>query len=125
MRAPGWGCSTRNGGHISTSVKPTLAELARRHGPERAAAICDAGHAALAWIGEFVRSESIDCDFRVPGRFHAAHSPRHYEMLARTLTSSGADPRDEAHIVPHAHRLRWPGVVRRNGPAPQRTEAAP
>ena len=33
----GWGCSTRNGGQISTSVKPSYAELTRRHGPELAA----------------------------------------------------------------------------------------
>ena len=32
----GWGCSTRNGGQISTSVKPSYAELTRRHGPELA-----------------------------------------------------------------------------------------
>ena len=32
----GWGCSTRNGGQISTSVKPGFDQLARRHGPQRA-----------------------------------------------------------------------------------------
>ncbi len=30
----GWGCSTRNGGQISTSVKPGFGELARRHGAD-------------------------------------------------------------------------------------------
>ncbi|MFZ9967944.1 MAG: FAD-dependent oxidoreductase, partial [Steroidobacteraceae bacterium] len=35
----GWGCSTRNGGQISTSIKPSFEVLARRHGSERAAAI--------------------------------------------------------------------------------------
>src|SRR6476620_1485718 len=39
----GWGCSTRNGGQISTSIKPGLAELTRRHGAERAAAILREG----------------------------------------------------------------------------------
>jgi len=30
--AAGWGCSTRNGGQISTSVKPRLADLTAQHG---------------------------------------------------------------------------------------------
>ena len=83
----GWGCSTRNGGQISTSVKPSYAELTRRHGPELAARIIKDGQRSLSWIGEFIASEGIDCDFRVVGRFHAAHSPGHFEALARQITS--------------------------------------
>src|SRR3954471_13948690 len=33
----GWGCSTRNGGQISISIKGNLETLTRRYGPERAA----------------------------------------------------------------------------------------
>ncbi|MFK7894062.1 MAG: FAD-dependent oxidoreductase, partial [Granulosicoccus sp.] len=33
---PGWGCSTRNGGQISTSVKPSLEKLTTKYGRERA-----------------------------------------------------------------------------------------
>ena len=32
----GFGCSTRNGGQISTSIKPGFDALARRHGSDRA-----------------------------------------------------------------------------------------
>ena len=102
--APGSGCSTRNGGQISTSVKPTLAALTRRHGRERAFAIRGEGHAALEWIETFVKSENIACDFRVPGRFHAAHSAASYERLARSLAAPDADPRVEAHLVPRAEQ---------------------
>lgn len=99
----GWGCSTRNGGQISTSVKPDVAKLARRFGLDRARAIHREGAAALEWIGQFVCRESIDCDFRKAGRFHAAHSPTHYELLARSIndpnygedTGAFAVPRDE------------------------------
>ena len=35
----GWGCSSRNGGQISTSIKPGFDELARRHGADAAFAI--------------------------------------------------------------------------------------
>ncbi|MFX4662469.1 FAD-dependent oxidoreductase, partial [Acinetobacter baumannii] len=79
----GFGCSSRNGGQISTSVKPGFAELSRRHGPERATAIVREGQASLDWVARFVAQEGIDCDFRIVGRFHAAHSPGRYEMLAR------------------------------------------
>jgi glycine/D-amino acid oxidase-like deaminating enzyme len=52
--AAGWGCSTRNGGQVSSSVKPSFSELAARHGQERAKNILLEGHRSLAWLGEFV-----------------------------------------------------------------------
>jgi glycine/D-amino acid oxidase-like deaminating enzyme len=85
--AAGWGCSTRNGGQISTSVKPGYAELARRHGADRAFRIVKEGQNSLAWIAEFLAAERIDCDFRIAGRFHAAHNPAQYEALARQAAS--------------------------------------
>ncbi len=88
--AAGWGCSTRNGGQISTSVKPGFAELAARHGAERAFRILKEGHDALAWIASFVAEERIDCSFSVCGRFHAAHNPRQYERLASAI---GTEPK--------------------------------
>ncbi len=81
----GWGCSSRNGGQISTSIKPSYAALAKRHGQQTALSILKEGAASLRWIGEFVRDEGIACDFKVAGRFHAAHSPASYERLARRL----------------------------------------
>ncbi len=80
---PGWGCSTRNGGQISTSVKPSLEKLAAKFGTKRARAIRGEGEAALDWIAERISSEGIDCDFRRSGRFHAAHSADAYEQLMR------------------------------------------
>ena len=49
----GFGCSTRNGGQISTSVKPSLEALARRLGPQKALDIHQEGRRSLAWIGRF------------------------------------------------------------------------
>ena len=43
MHELGWGCSTRNGGQISPSIKPSFSTLAQRHGTERAAAIRNEG----------------------------------------------------------------------------------
>ncbi|MEL6767147.1 MAG: FAD-binding oxidoreductase [Pseudomonadota bacterium] len=95
--APGEGCSTRNGGQISASVKPSAEALARRHGRERAEAVRAEGRAALDWIGDFLAGEGIDCDFRRSGRFHAAHTPQHYEALARS-----ADAQRREGIASHA-----------------------
>jgi len=97
----GWGCSTRNGGQISTSIKPGFDELSRRHGPAQAAAILQEGKNSLAWVADFVAAEQIDCDFRIVGRFHAAHSPGNYEALARQLE---AQPSTDAHLVPRAEQ---------------------
>ena len=84
---PGFGCSTRNGGQISTSIKPSLAALAAKHGAERAKTIRDEGKTALRWIGERIADEKIDCAFSLVGRFHAAHSPEKFrEQLTEVET---------------------------------------
>lgn len=79
----GWGCSTRNGGQISTSVKPALEKLTARFGEQRARAIRKEGETALDWIETRIMQEAINCDFNRSGRFHAAHTPKHYEDLTR------------------------------------------
>jgi glycine/D-amino acid oxidase-like deaminating enzyme len=106
----GYGCSTRNGGQISTSVKPDFAELSRRHGPERAAAILREGQASLAWVASFVAEEGIDCDFQQVGRFHAAHSPSRYEALARALATQPRGPAAEAHMITRAEQRQEVGT---------------
>lgn len=106
----GWGCSSRNGGQISTSIKPGYDELARRHGSEAAFAILKEGQNALAWIGDFIAAESIDCAFQVTGRFHAAHTPRYFEELA---ASAGNQPKGlevPVHVVPRAEQHRELGT---------------
>lgn len=77
----GFGCSTRNGGQISTSVKPSEDILSRRYGLSRARAIRAEGSTALEWIERRIAEESIDCDFVRCGRFHAAHTPIHFDSL--------------------------------------------
>jgi glycine/D-amino acid oxidase-like deaminating enzyme len=107
----GWGCSTRNGGQISTSIKPDYETLTRRHGAEAAFAVMKEGHNALAWVTDFIAREEIACDFKVPGRFHAAHSPRHYERLARSLSKPPKGLEVPAHVVPRAEQGRELGTT--------------
>lgn len=116
--AAGFGCSTRNGGQISTSVKPSFAELARRYGQERAFAILQEGRNSLRFVGDFIREEGIDCDFGVVGRFHAAHSPGKYEELARSVDAQPKGLEVACHVVPRGEQrteigsdLYYGGVV--------------
>ncbi|SED74860.1 Glycine/D-amino acid oxidase [Rhizobiales bacterium GAS191] len=102
----GFGCSTRNGGQISTSIKPGFDALAKQHGPERAFRIIKEGQNSLAWAADFIAAEKIDCDFRVVGRFHAAHSPGKYEELARQLAAQPKGLEVEAHMVPRIEQRR-------------------
>lgn len=100
----GWGCSSRNGGQISTSVKLTFEELAKLHGPETAFAILKDGHNALSWIEQSVTDEGIDCDFRVNGRFHAAHNPVQYEKMAKAVQTQHKGLEVPAYVVPRAEQ---------------------
>lgn len=97
---PGKGCSTRNGGQISTSIKPTYEALTRKFGAERARAIRNEGARSLEWIGQRVAEEKIDCDYAVKGRYHAAHTPQHYEALAREVDHLGRTEGMKCHMVP-------------------------
>ena len=106
----GWGCSTRNGGQISTSVKPAFDDLSQRHGKERAFGILKEGHNSLSWVADFIAAEKIDCDFRIAGRYHAAHSPGQYEALARKLEAQPKGLEIEAQIVPRAEQRRELGT---------------
>src|SRR5205085_10327166 len=108
--AAGWGCSTRNGGQVSSSVKPSFSELASRHGDERARRIILEGHRSLAWLGDFVAAEKIECDYRVSGRFHAAHSPRQYEALAQAQKNPPRGIDIAAHLVPRGEQSRELGT---------------
>lgn len=114
----GWGCSTRNGGQVSTSIKPGFDLLARRHGTTRAFEILKEGQRSLAFIGDFIRREQIDCDFGAVGRFHAAHNAAQYEALARRVGEQPWGLEVDAHMVPRAEQRRelgsdayWGGAV--------------
>ena len=101
---PGWGCSSRNGGQVSSSIKPDFAHLAKQYGESKARQVLVEGQRALAWIGEFVSEEDIDCDFKLSGRFYGAHTPAHYQKLARLLDSQPDDPATDVYLVPRSEQ---------------------
>ena len=101
---PGQGCSTRNGAHISTSIKPSLEALTKRYGKERALALRAEGRRSLDWIEEFIRDEGIDCNFKRSGRFHGAQSPRIYEQLVRSAEHGQRKEGIAYYAVPHSEQ---------------------
>lgn len=100
----GWGCSTRNGGQVSTSIKPGFHDLAPLHGEERAFAMVKEGQNALAFLDAHIRSEAIACDWERVGRFMGAHNTTQYEALGRKIASQRKGLEVEAHLVPRAEQ---------------------
>ena len=122
--AAGWGCSTRNGGQVSASVKPSFLELTSQHGEERALRILAEGHRSLAWLREFVAEEKIDCDYRVTGRVHAAHSARQYRALAAYVAKPPPGIDLGAHLLPRAEQATELGTDAYHGGLVYRRHAA-
>ncbi len=101
---PGIGCSTRNGGQISSSIKPGFAELSAKYGPELGARVIGDGHDALQWIGEFVQRENIDCDYQVCGRFYGAHNEKVFKSLPGKFTDLPPGLTLDADIIPSSEQ---------------------
>ena len=96
----GWGCSSRNGGQVSTSIKPQYSTLVAKYGVDIAVSIIKEGHNSLSWIKNFVSKEKIDCSFAVPGRFYAAHSDKQFDILVNQIENQPAELAVEAEVVP-------------------------
>ena len=102
----GWGCSSRNGGQVSTSIKPSFTALSGRHNQEMAFAIRKEGMNALDYIGALIREEKLECEWRQVGRFHAAHNRRQYDALAAFAKSQPKGLEVPMEMVPRAEQHR-------------------
>jgi glycine/D-amino acid oxidase-like deaminating enzyme len=98
----GAGCSGRNGGQVAYSLKPTFAKLAARHGTQRAFAICREGFEALAYLRALCRE--IGCDWRESGCFFGAHTPRHFERMAREARNQPAGLEQRISVLPRSEQ---------------------
>ena len=95
----GWGCSTRNGGQVSTSIKSSYPELCRQFGKDQAVALIKTGEESVQWVEDFVRENNIDCDYQNTGRFHGAHSPREYRNMCKTLEETPESLRKGCYTI--------------------------
>ena len=75
------GCSARNGGQMSSSVRPEWEGLSHRFGEAAAQGIVEGIHASYNFVRDFTRAEGIDCDYAETGHFVAAHRPNRMKGL--------------------------------------------
>ena len=82
--SPGEGASSRNGGITSGSIRPDYATISWRFGEEKAMAIEAEGKVAREFLYDFIKTEKLDCDFRLVGLFRGAIGYEQYESMARS-----------------------------------------
>jgi glycine/D-amino acid oxidase-like deaminating enzyme len=95
----GWGCSSRNGGQVGTSIKPSYEELKARYGEDLALRIRLEGINALRWVEGFIASERIECDYEKVGRFRAAHCARAFERMVHEASHQPRGAAVECHVI--------------------------
>jgi glycine/D-amino acid oxidase-like deaminating enzyme len=100
----GGGCSSRNGGQVAYSIKPSFQSLKSRHGAETALGICREGMQAVADLRSMVREEGVDCDWRENGCFYGAHTPRHFDAMVREAAEQAARLGQKVSVVPRAQQ---------------------
>ena len=100
----GWGGSSRNGGQVSPSIKPSFQELSRKYGEEPARELLKEGNNALKWIGDFIQEENIDCDFRRVGRYYGAHSLSQFKHLEKIINEQPEGLQLDVNLIPKSQQ---------------------
>ena len=100
----GWGGSSRNGGQVSPSIKPSFQELSRKYGEEPACELLKEGYNALKWIGDFIQEENIDCDFKRVGRYYGAHSLSQFKHLEKIINEQPEGLQLDVNLIPKSQQ---------------------
>jgi glycine/D-amino acid oxidase-like deaminating enzyme len=82
----GHGASTRNSGYVGRTLKHSFSDLVRKHGAAYATAAYREMQAAFDAVAERVRTEQIECGFKVCGRLVLTKAQRQYDDLEHELT---------------------------------------
>jgi glycine/D-amino acid oxidase-like deaminating enzyme len=107
---PGEGASSRNGGITSGSIRPDNAKIARRLGEEKALAIEAEGKIAREFLYDLIKTEKLDCDFRLVGRFTGAIGYEQYEKMARGAEALARRLGIESYAVPYSGQRSYIGT---------------
>jgi glycine/D-amino acid oxidase-like deaminating enzyme len=102
--ALGTGCSSRNGGQVAYSIKPSLAALQARYGVDVGFRICREGLDAVAYLRSLARE--IDCGWRDDGCFFGAHTAKHFERMARDAENQPRGLEQKISVVSRAEQQR-------------------
>ena len=102
--AVGAGCSSRNGGQVAYSIKPSLSELTGKLGAERAVGICREGLDAVLYLRTL--ATRLDCGWRAAGCFFGAHTAKHFRNMARDAQRQPRGLEQRIVVVPKAEQHR-------------------
>ncbi len=95
----GWGCSSRNGGQVGTSLKPSFLELQAKYGCGKALAILTEGFNALNWVESFTQENNIECDFKRVGLFSGAHNQSALQSYRDKIANTPPELKTNSFIV--------------------------
>jgi glycine/D-amino acid oxidase-like deaminating enzyme len=103
--AIGAGCSSRNGGQVAYSIKPSFHALRKKFGADVAFGICREGLDAVAYLRSLATKE-IDCGWREDGCFFGAHTARHFAAMVRDAENQTRGLEQRIDIVAKADQHR-------------------
>src|SRR5579864_4390622 len=98
----GYGASTRNAGYVGRSLKHSFSDLMRRRGTAYAITVYREMQAAFDAVVERVRSEQIECGFKICGRLVLTKAQRQYDDLAHELALRKTHLGTDFTMVSHA-----------------------
>jgi glycine/D-amino acid oxidase-like deaminating enzyme len=99
----GAGCSSRNGGQVAYSIKPSFSTLKAKFGADRAFGICREGLDAVAYLRSLAKQQ-LDCGWREDGCFFGAHTARHFGRMARDAENQPRGLEQRISVVPKAEQ---------------------
>jgi glycine/D-amino acid oxidase-like deaminating enzyme len=102
----GAGCSSRNGGQVAYSIKPSYEILKARHGADLALRICEEAHRAVTDLRSLATEQGLDCDWRPRGGFYGAHTARHFAAMAAQAENQPRGLEQRVTVVPKSEQHR-------------------
>jgi glycine/D-amino acid oxidase-like deaminating enzyme len=111
----GWGGSSRNGGLASSLMKPEFERLSSRHGERAALNILSEGLASLQWTKDLVSSENLNCDFKVAGKYQAAHNPASFKKIVDKFENPPKGLAEPGYVLPRSEQHKIIGTEAYHG----------
>lgn len=96
----GFGASSRNAGFVGKTFKHSFTSLLEAAGENYAVAVYREVENAFDYVTRLISDEQIPCHYALCGRYMAANSPAHYEIMARELELKRKHLGSESEMVP-------------------------
>ena len=96
----GGGCSSRNGGQVAFSFKPSLQSLSQRYGRDVAERLYMEGHESIRSLRAEALGGELDCGWKDVGSFYGALTSRQYESLQKYYDDLPERFRGRISIIP-------------------------